>query len=319
MKCRVVSLLLALISCQSHTRDASPVETKGQPAAPNVAASESPPSESQLDAAWHKQAEKQLNPNAAPYYSGPLGGISGTIFIRGDAPPPRATSKPIPVGKCFEAHKQLKSLFRVGPKGELADALIAATGYAGQLSPVTTPVRLEASGCAFKSHTVAMMLGQDLLISNRGPEPIAPHLLGNPTPVMRFAVPGGNPTPVRPTQLGHFMLVDRSNDVSSADVYTLAYPTATVSDLSGTFTISGVPAGEVTLSALLPTTGDVVEQKVTVVAGESAQVRLELDFDLKRYHARMQQQAASEAGAGGGATSASGAQKPAPSSSAGKH
>jgi hypothetical protein len=296
MKVPFALLALALIACQSRTREGQPppspkVAARGETGSAAGAALSQALSAESTDAEWAKQVESIINPERLPYYTGPVGSIRGKIRIKGD-PPPLREGEPIPVGKCFDAHKSLKSLFRVGPQGEVADVLVAATGYQGVLPPLKQAVTLEARGCAYSQQTAALMFGQDLATLNLGPEAVSPHLVGSPTKVMRFAVPGGMPTPVRPQKPGHYLLLDRSNPFNSVQVYVLNYPTVSVSDTRGDYVISGIPVGEVTLNALLPSTSDGAEQKVTVVAGQTVEVNLELTFNLADYQVRLKSAAA---------------------------
>jgi hypothetical protein len=294
MKVPFAVLALSLVACQSRTREGqpppNPLAAASGATGPVAALSQALAAET-TDAEWAKQVESVINPERLPYYAGPVGSIHGKTLIKGDAPPPRE-GEPIPVGKCFEAHKALKSLFRVGPQGEVADVLVAATGYKGVLPAPKQALTLEARGCAYTQQTAALMFGQDLATQNLGPEAVSPHLLGSPTKVMRFAVPGGSPTLVRPQKPGHYVLLDRSNTFNSVQVYVLNYPTASVSDTRGEYTIQGVPAGEVTLNALLPSTSDGAEQKVTVLAGQTVEANLELTFSLADYKARLKAAAA---------------------------
>jgi hypothetical protein len=235
-----------------------------------------------------QRASKLLNPEGKAYYRGPFGQLRGVVSLRGDAPPPDERLARVPVGKCFGAHKQLKAAFNVGPNAELADALVAVTGYAGQLEIPSEARVVDATDCAFARRTVAVMFGQELLVKNHGPSAISPQLAGSQS-VIRFAVPGGHPVPLFPPSPGRFVLLDRSHDFSSADVFALAYPTADVTDEQGRFSIKDIPVGEVTVNAYLPATGDTVEKKVTIVAGETQEVALELSFQRAEYDKKVKQ------------------------------
>jgi hypothetical protein len=289
MKFPFVLLALGLLACQSRTREGRP---SPDPAAavgsshPSALGTVPGGSTDAMDEEWRKHVESVLNPSAKPYYTGPVGSLHGTVRMRGDAAPARDITS-IPVGKCFDAHSRLKSVFRAGPNGELADVLVAATGYDALLKPVNTPLTLHTRGCAYDQQTAVVTFGQEILTQNHGPEAASPQLVGSPSKVLRFAIPGGNPTPVRPHKPGHFMLIDRSNPFNTVQVYALNYPTATVSDLQGHYEIHGIPVGEVTLNALLPSTGSGGEQKVTVVEGKSVEVNFELTFKLADYEATL--------------------------------
>jgi hypothetical protein len=302
---RVVSgaalvLFLASWSCQSKTRtNASEAAVKQQEAPGGQAAEalgnavKNPPkiatpggdvaSPPPAAVEVRRRAEQVLNPQGKPYYRGPFGHIRGIVTLKGDAPPPDERLARVPVGQCFGSHKQLKTAFSVGPNGELADALVAATGYTSQLEIPTEAYVLGSTDCAFARRTVAVMFGQELLVKNHGPGAISPQLAGSQNGVIRFAVPGGHPVPLFPPNPGRFVLMDRTHDFSTADVFALAYPTADVSDEQGRFHIKNVPVGEVTLNAYLPATGQTVEKKLTVVEGQTLEVALELSFKRAEY------------------------------------
>ena len=72
---------------------------------------------------------------------------------------------------------------------------------------------------------------------------------------------------------------------STADVFVLAYPTFDVTDVDGTFEITGIPVGKVKLSALLPATMAVSERDVEISADQPAIVDLSLDFDAETFKA----------------------------------
>ena len=63
----------------------------------------------------------------------------------------------------------------------------------------------------------------------------------------------------------------------------VAYRTFDVTGLDGKFEIKDVPVGKVTLSALLPEVMITTEREITVEAGKTTNVDLELKFDQKKY------------------------------------
>jgi hypothetical protein len=212
-----------------------------------------------------------LNPANEKPYSGPVGHVSGTVHASGDAPPPEpAILAKIPRGKCDDARAFYGKRFREGPHRELGDVLVAVTGYNGYLPPTDSIKTVVVRGCAFESRSVALTFGQTLHVLNKGSESFMPELRGAPSAAIMVAIPGGDPVKLFPNHVGQFELVDRSGEYARADVFVLKYPTTAVTGIDGKFSISGIPVGEVTVSVLLPATGQTAQRRVTVVAGETA-------------------------------------------------
>jgi hypothetical protein len=152
--------------------------------------------------------------------------------------------------------------------------LVTVTGYAGYLPPAEPFKTVVIRGCAFESRTIALTFGQNLHVVNKGGEAFMPELRGAKSAAIMVAIPGGDPVTLFPDHVGQFELVDRSKQYARADVFVLKFPTTAVTGIDGKFSISGIPAGEVTVSARLPATGQMVHRAVTVVAGETANVDL---------------------------------------------
>jgi hypothetical protein len=202
--------------------------------------------------------------------------------MKGDPSPPLDLGEiKIPVGTCFAAHKMYKSLFREGANRTLADALVAVTGYEGYLPPPKPLVEVVAKDCAYDRRTIAMMLGQGIAVTNKGPKAVTPQLLGTHTQALLIAVPGGDPIKLFPQKVGLHKLIDRSHEFTFAEVYVVPYPTTQVTGLDGRFSISGIPVGDVKVNALLPALGKTTEREVTVKEGETVEVILELSFDAE--------------------------------------
>jgi hypothetical protein len=182
----------------------------------------------------------------------------------------------IPRGKCDDARAFYGKRFREGPHRELGDVLVAVTGYTGFVPPTEASKTFVVRGCAFESRTVALTFGQTLQVLNKGGEAFMPELRGAPTAAIMVAIPGGDPVRLFPNHVGQFELVDRSGGFAHADVFVLKYPTTAVTGIDGKFSISGIPAGDVTVSVLLPATGQTAQKRVTVVAGETATTDFEL-------------------------------------------
>ena len=236
------------------------------------------------------QARLEATGQAAPY-AGATGSVAGTIRISGDPPPLLPDLAEIPVGKCFKAHERHRHLFRKAPDGALADVLVAVTEYDGEIPAPKQPVQITIEDCAFSQRTIAMMMGQKIEVLNKGPAAATPQLIGSPVPALRVAVPGGEPVSLIPHAPGKYRLVDRSHEFAFAEVFVLNYPTVTVTDVTGRFEISGIPIGDVRVSALLPLTEVTSDQKVTVRAGQTTDVQFELTFSLEDWKSSLAEEA----------------------------
>jgi hypothetical protein len=184
----------------------------------------------------------------------------------------------IPRGRCEDARAFYGKRFREGPHRELGDVLVAVTGYVGYVPPREQFKTVVARGCSFESRTVVLTFGQTLHVLNRGSETMIPDLRGSKSAAMMVAIPGGDPVTLFPDHVGRFELVERSAEYARADVFVLKYPTTAVTGIDGKFSITGIPAGDVTVSALLPATGQTVQQRVTIVAGETAKVNFTIPW-----------------------------------------
>jgi hypothetical protein len=283
----LLPLFLATLALMPSCRGKSQETSTGAPGVIASAAAESTASKPKPRSVISEaEVQRLTNPGASKPYAGPTGTVAGIVRATGDVPPPLEMGEAkIPLGKCFDAHKMYKTLFREGADRALADVLVAVTGYDGYLPPPTENKEVTAKGCAFDRRTESLMFGQSLRIVNRGGDAVTPQLLGARTSALLVAIPGGDPITVYPQKIGLHKLVDRSHEFSFVDVYVVPYPTTDVTELDGRFEIRGVPVGEVTVNALLPATGKTADTKVSVEANKTAELTLEIAFDAKQMSA----------------------------------
>lgn len=214
-----------------------------------------------------------------------VGSVRGIVRIRGDESPLMPKAAQIPVGQCFAAHKMHSKVFRRGANDAAADVLVAVTEYSADVPRPTTPVEVRMEDCALSQRTIVMTPGQQIHARNTGIVAAIPHLQGAPQAALVVAVPGGAPIVLTPIKPGRYLLVDSSHEYATADVFVLNYPTADVTDEEGKFEITGVPVGDVKLSARLPDAGLTVERRVTIEANKTTEVELELRFDRAQWQA----------------------------------
>ncbi|PIE05996.1 MAG: hypothetical protein CSA75_01835 [Sorangium cellulosum] len=230
------------------------------------------------------EVKAAVNPTNLPVYSGPTGIVEGVVRITGDKP----TDVPLQLPPaCMGAERTYGKIFREGDDRRVADVLVAVTGYNGYVPQKGEKVEVQIERCAFSSRTIAMTFGQRLEVQNIDAKTsYIPVLHGSKFTAYIVALPTGDPVRLYPHRVGQFRLADNmKRHWMSADVFALKYATHDVTDLDGKFRVEGIPVGEVKVSALLPSIKAWAEKKVTVKEGETTELELELNFDLKKYEA----------------------------------
>ncbi|HEY6722971.1 MAG TPA: hypothetical protein VI197_03035 [Polyangiaceae bacterium] len=230
--------------------------------------------------------EGVVNPKREPAYAGPVGSVAGSVSIVGDPSPVDRVRTSIPAD-CLAARETYKHAFREGIMRSAADVFVAVTGYEGYLPAREDVMTLNASGCAFDTRTVGLTFGQALDIASKDRRAYVPELLGSRATAQLVVTPGGDPVRLYPQSPGRYVLVDSMRTFATADVLVVAYRTFDVTGLDGKFEIKDVPVGKVTLSALLPEAMLTTEREITVEAGQTTSVDLELRFDQKRYEEQL--------------------------------
>ena len=262
------------------------------PAAAGSGGQASAPSEEALRLA-REAAAKALNPSNLPVYSGPIGSVRGVVKISGDeAPPVPEMVEKLPPNGCPRAHELHRKLYREGVGRTLADVLVTVTEYQGFLPARGEVVRVDAQGCAFGARVLAMTFGQHLDVYNLDMQAYMPRLVGSPSYALRVAMPGGAPVPVFAPKPGEYLLIDQTRDYVRAELFVLNYPTFDVTSLDGRFEITGVPAGNVKVTAYAPALGKVVEQRVDVQSGVDKELALQIDFSEKEFRDTLKAQQA---------------------------
>jgi hypothetical protein len=229
---------------------------------------------------------RTVNPRGEAVYSGPAGSVRGVVTVSGDAPPedPAVLAK---IGEdCAPAREVYGHLFREGQGRTLADVLVAVTGYKGYVPEQHSIVEVAGSGCAWSARTIAVTFGQRIDIVAKDRKAYVPDLLGAKMPAQLIALPGGAGSTVYAQQPGRYALVDSLRIYSMADVLVLKYATHDVTGLDGKFQIERIPAGRVTVSALLPATGETVEQTIEIQPSHATELKLVIPFDLAKYKER---------------------------------
>ena len=273
-------MLVALPAC--------PEDDKGAPAsaagAPSTGTSEAIREEARLQ--QREAVDRSTNPKGLPLYAGPLGAVRGVIKVTGDPPPlvPEMIAK-LPAEGCPRAHEFERKVYRQGAERTLADVLVTVTEYQGFIEPKGDAARVEIRGCAFDARVIALTFGQRLDVFNLDNQGYMPRLIGTPTYALRVAMPGGPPVPIFVPRAGPFVLVDHTHDYVRADLFVLNYPTFDVTGLDGRFEISGVPVGDVKVTAFVPGFGKVLDKRVKLEAGKTEDLSFEFVFSESEYRA----------------------------------
>jgi hypothetical protein len=234
-----------------------------------------------------EEIQKAVNPDKMPLYSGPTGSVHGVITIRGDEAPELDWLVAKIPEKCSRARTVYERLFREGMMRSLADVLVTVTGYRGYVAPTTDAVRVEARGCAWDRRTIAVTFGQRIDVISGDGQSYVPELLGARMPAEMFAIPKGDAVRLYPNKVGRFLLSDGGKPFMFADVFVLKYPTTAVTGLDGRYDISRIPAGKVTVTALLPATLVTSSQTVEIVAGKDLELNLEIGYDKSKYPSKL--------------------------------
>lgn len=233
-----------------------------------------------------EEIRKVVNPRGLESYSGPTGSVSGVVRITGDQAPdlPEVLAKM--EDKCDLSRSMFGKVFREGDGRTLADVLIAVTEYEGYVPAKGTDVPIWAKGCAWESRTIAMTYGQRLSIDGADNRPYVPEILGQEMPAQLFVLPTAPPVKLPPKTPGRKKLVDSMRLFNVAELFVLPYATVDVTGLDGKFRIDGIPVGKVKINALLPQTGAVQGEEITIEEGKVTEVDFELSFDSEAYEQR---------------------------------
>ncbi len=202
------------------------------------------------------------------------GSISGTVKFKGNAPAP----KKLDVGKdkevCDKTPKYDQTL--VVKDGNLANAVVTITDIKSGKKVDTKKVTLDQHGCEYKPHVLAFTAGTPVEILN--PDGI----LHNVHSYSKVNSPFNQAQPKFKKSLE--VKVDKPETVEvKCDVHgwmhgwLVATPTPyfAVTDTSGAFKLTDVPAGSYTVEVWHEKLGKST-QKVTVKAKEDAKVNFEL-------------------------------------------
>jgi hypothetical protein len=263
--------MLAFAGCKRDAKKevSKPVASVAASAIP-VASGVPYPREAIVDAVNHARL---------PVYSGPAGAVRGTIRIQGDPAPEVPEIARQIRDDCAPAREMYSRLFREGPGRTLPDVLVAVTGYDGYVPTQASSVEVAASNCAWSARTIALTFGQRLDVRSKDHKAYVPDLLGAQMPAQLIALPGGAGSSLYPQAPGRYVLVDSMRLFTAAEVLVLRYATHAVTGLDGQYEIQRIPAGKVTLNALLPFTGETLERTIEIKPSQTLSLDLAFTFN----------------------------------------
>ena len=199
--------------------------------------------------------------------------ISGTVSFAGAAP----AGTEIDMSEepaCAEKHSSTPMAYsaRVGDGGGLADVFVyVKEGLEGQTfaAPASAAV-LDQDGCEYRPHVLGVMVGQDVMIRNS--DPVLHNINTQPTENRGFNIsqPREGMESSRSFNTAEVMIPVKCDVHGWMNAYigVVANPYYAVSAADGSFTISGLPAGDYTIEAWHPTLG-ASTMSVTVGDGEA--------------------------------------------------
>lgn len=227
-----------------------------------------------------KQIAQMVNPHNATEYTGPTGVVEGTITVKGD-PPAMKSFMTLPK-ECEASAKAIYApVYRAGPKGELADALVGVIGVSGFVRPSREDKVVTIKNCAIEPTVIDLNFGQRLMIGNTDKMPYMPQIPEKML-VRRLALQGQSPVPLLFTQLGAISMTWLAGampgtEVPSVTIFVIPNALHTVTNLDGKFRITGIPVGRARISASHLGMDETIKD-VMIEAGKELKVDLVMTY-----------------------------------------
>ncbi len=208
--------------------------------------------------------------------------IKGKVAFEGEAPKRKKLkmeSEPV----CDEQHggEAQKEDVIVNENKTLRNVIVfVEKGLEGKkFDPTATPVVLDQSGCMYKPHVIGVMLGQKLLVRNS--DPVTHNIHGLPKMNSEFNFGQNQKGQENPIELTTAeVMIKVKCDVHpwmACYIGVFEHPFFSVTGEDGTYTLSGLPAGDYTIKAWHEGSKTGWTQSVKVGDGESK----DADFTVK--------------------------------------
>lgn len=200
--------------------------------------------------------------------------VSGTVQFAGEAP----NLVPINMGgdeECKASHDgpAYPESVVVNENGTLRNVFVVVTaGLEGKsFEAASAPVRIDQKGCAYVPHVVGIQVGQTLEVSNSDPTLHNVHPLPRENVEWNKSQAAGAGVLAETFSKPEFMIPVKCNihPWMRAYVNVSEHPFFAVTDANGAFSITGLPPGTYTLTAVRENK-ETQEFQVTVGAGENA-------------------------------------------------
>jgi hypothetical protein len=221
---------------------------------------------------------------AAALQVAPAADITGTITLKGTPPKEKEITPIMEDANCGKLHTKVPStrFYVVGPKGELADVVVALQGISGKSTGASAPpVVLDQKGCEYIPSILAVQTDQKITVKNSDPvlhnvHDVPAEGSGNKErneaqlpngPDLTFSFSKPEPFLKFKCDVHQWMF---------AWVSIFDHPYFAVSGKDGSFKIANVPPGKYKIQAAHRKAG-AVTQEVEVKEGEPAKV----DFALE--------------------------------------
>jgi mono/diheme cytochrome c family protein/plastocyanin/cytochrome c551/c552 len=206
--------------------------------------------------------------------------ITGTISFDG-TPPPRKTFDVGTVPACAQQHpggKITDDSLLVSPSGAIKDVIVYVKN-APSGAPVPPPATLDQKGCMYSPHVLAVMRGQQVMISNSDTFDHNVHAL--PVENSQFNVPeGGNTKPGIPKAFNKpepaFTVKCDIHPWMNARIMVLPHPFFAQTDANGKYTINNLPPGKYTVSVWSEKCASPADQTIEVKPGGPSELNLKL-------------------------------------------
>lgn len=221
-----------------------------------------------------------INPSGRPVDASTAGSVSGIVKLQGN-PPNRRAINMAAVPNCSKEHASpaLTEEAVPGDDGTLQNVVVYLKGdfssYTFEIPNV--PVKIDQSGCIYKPHVTALMVGQPLQVTNSDQATHNIHSLAKANRRRNDSQsPGGAPiTQSFSRQEIAIQVKCNVHPWMKAYVAVLAHPYFQVTGEDGSFEIRNVPPGKYELYAWHELFGT-SEENITIGPGESKNVGITL-------------------------------------------